>query len=85
MTAQLQANRAAAAARISEGHGISDSAVLKPAYSEMCKHARPGDDFIVWRLGRLSRSHITLIELGGCSSAWGVSRKALRQSVVTVF
>ncbi|AIT82791.1 recombinase family protein [Novosphingobium pentaromativorans] len=61
LAAQLQAIRAAGAVRIWEDHGISGSAVLKPAYMEMCEYARPGDEIIVWRLDRLSRSLITLI------------------------
>ncbi|CCA90923.1 MULTISPECIES: recombinase family protein [unclassified Novosphingobium] len=61
LAAQLEAIRAAGAVRIWEDHGISGSAVLKPAYMEMCDYARPGDEIIVWRLDRLSRSLITLI------------------------
>lgn len=36
-------------------------AVIKPAYMEMCAYAQPGDEIIVWRLDRLSRSLITLV------------------------
>ena len=61
LTVQLEALRAAGAVRIWEDHGISGSAVIKPAYMEMCAYAQPGDEIIVWRLDRLSRSLITLM------------------------
>ncbi|SLK11884.1 recombinase family protein [Novosphingobium mathurense] len=61
LTVQLEALRAAGAVRIWEDHGISGSAVIKPAYMEMCAYAHPGDEIIVWRLDRLSRSLITLV------------------------
>lgn len=58
---QIDALRTAGAERIFEDHGISGGAVLKPAYGELLKIARPGDELIVWRLDRLSRSLLTLI------------------------
>lgn len=61
MRLQIDALRAAGAERIFEDHGVSGSTVFKPAYTEMLKLARAGDEIIVWRLDRLSRSLVTLI------------------------
>ncbi len=58
---QIEAIKAAGAQRIFEDHGISGAAVLKPAYAEMLRAAHPGDEIIIWRLDRLSRSISTLI------------------------
>jgi|TARA_R110000787_G_scaffold286368_5_gene404447 DNA invertase Pin-like site-specific DNA recombinase len=58
---QIDALKDAGAERIFEDRGVSGAAVLKPAYCEMLKLARPGDEIMVWRLDRLSRSLMTLI------------------------
>jgi hypothetical protein len=58
---QIDALRAAGAERIFEDKGVSGSAVFKPAYTDLLRAARAGDEVIVWRLDRLSRSLITLI------------------------
>jgi DNA invertase Pin-like site-specific DNA recombinase len=60
-TLQIDALRTAGAERIFEDQGISGGAVLKPAYTELLKIARAGDELIVWRLDRLSRSFLMLI------------------------
>ena len=61
MRLQVDALKAAGAERIFEDKGVSGSAVFKPAYGEMLKIARPGDEIIVWRMDRLSRSLLALI------------------------
>ncbi|CDO38802.1 recombinase family protein [Novosphingobium sp. KN65.2] len=53
--------RAAGAERIWEDHGVSGSAVLKPAFMDMLACAKPRYGIIIWRLDRLSRSLVTLI------------------------
>jgi DNA invertase Pin-like site-specific DNA recombinase len=58
---QIDALRAAGAERIFEDKAISGATVIKPAYAELLKTARAGDEIIVWRLDRLSRSLVTLI------------------------
>ncbi|GMN04588.1 recombinase family protein [Erythrobacter sp. MTPC3] len=58
---QIDALKDAGAERIFEDRGVSGAAVLKPAYGEMLRMARPGDEIIVWRLDRLSRSLMTLM------------------------
>jgi len=61
MRLQIDALKAAGAERIFEDKGVSGSAVFKPAYGDMLKSARPGDEIIVWRMDRLSRSLLALI------------------------
>lgn len=58
---QIDALKAAGAERIYEDKGVSGAAVLKPAYGKLLDQARAGDEIIVWRLDRLSRSLMTLI------------------------
>ena len=58
---QIDALRAAGVERIFEDKGVSGSMVLKPAFGDMLRHARAGDEIIVWRLDRLGRSLTSLI------------------------
>ncbi|GMM62444.1 recombinase family protein [Novosphingobium pituita] len=58
---QIDALRAAGVERIFEDKGVSGSMVLKPAFADMLRHARAGDEIIVWRLDRLGRSLTSLI------------------------
>lgn len=58
---QIDALRAAGVDRIYEDNGVSGSAVIKPAYDEMVRSAHAGDEIVVWRLDRLSRSLSTLM------------------------
>jgi DNA invertase Pin-like site-specific DNA recombinase len=58
---QIDALRAAGAERIFEDHGISGSTVFKPAYCDLVSQLRAGDEIMVWRLDRLSRSLPSLI------------------------
>ena len=73
---QRDALKAAGCEQIFEDHGVSGSAVLKPQYMEALRLARAGDEIVVWRLDRLSRSLMSLItelrmldecQLGFCS------------------
>lgn len=58
---QINALHGAGAERIFEDRGISGSAVFKPAYGDMLRHVCAGDEIMVWRLDRLSRSLPALI------------------------
>ena len=58
---QIAALRSAGAECIYEDAGVSGSAVIKPAYNDMLRSAHAGDEIIVWRLDRLSRSLSTLM------------------------
>lgn len=58
---QIEALRSAGVELIYEDKDVSGSAVIKPAYNDMVRSAQPGDEIIVWRLDRLSRSLGTLM------------------------
>ena len=58
---QRDALAAAGCGKIFEDQGISGSAVIKPGYVEALQYSRPGDEIVVWRMDRLSRSLLTLI------------------------
>jgi DNA invertase Pin-like site-specific DNA recombinase len=59
---QHQALRDYGCEKIFTDEGVSGNAVIKPAYAKMLDHARAGDEIVVWRLDRMSRSLTTLIE-----------------------
>jgi len=81
---QIDALRAAGAERIYEDKGVSGSAVFKPAYADMLRAARGGDEIIVWRLDRLSRSLITLITELQMLANIGVGFRSLTEQIETV-
>jgi DNA invertase Pin-like site-specific DNA recombinase len=81
---QIDALRAAGAERIYEDKGVSGSAVFKPAYADMLRAARAGDEIIVWRLDRLSRSLITLITELQMLAHIGVGFRSLTEQIETV-
>jgi DNA invertase Pin-like site-specific DNA recombinase len=60
---QIEALRGAGVTRdqIYIDEGVSGSAVIKPAYSELLRAARAGDELVTWRLDRLSRSLSALV------------------------
>ena len=58
---QIDALREAGADRVFEDRGVSGAMVFKPAYGDMLREAKAGDEIIVWRLDRLSRSLPALI------------------------
>lgn len=58
---QRDALRAAGCENIFEDPGVQGSAVFKPRYVEALRMARPGDELVVWRMDRLSRSLLMLI------------------------
>lgn len=81
---QIDALRAAGAERIFEDHGISGGAVLKPAYTELLKIARAGDELVVWRLDRLSRSLLMLIGELDALRDLGISFRSVTENIETV-
>jgi DNA invertase Pin-like site-specific DNA recombinase len=81
---QIDALKAAGAERIFEDHGVSGSMVLKPAYSDLLRHARPGDEVMVWRLDRLGRSLPALITELSLLSSLDVGFRSLSEQIETV-
>jgi DNA invertase Pin-like site-specific DNA recombinase len=59
---QIRALKAAGAEKIFTDQGVSGASVIKPAYFEALAFARPGDEIMVWKLDRLSRSLRDLID-----------------------
>lgn len=84
MALQIDALRAAGAERIFEDKGVSGSAVFKPAYTDLLRAARAGDEVIVWRLDRLSRSLITLITELRLLGEIGVGFRSITEQIETV-
>jgi len=58
---QVQELKAYGCEEIYRDEGISGGAVIKPAYAEMLGRLRAGDEIVVWRLDRVSRSLSSLI------------------------
>jgi DNA invertase Pin-like site-specific DNA recombinase len=81
---QIDALRAAGAERIFEDKGVSGSIVLKPAYGEMLRQARAGDEIMVWRLDRLGRSLPALIGELELLAGLGVGFRSLTEEIETV-
>lgn len=81
---QVDALRAAGAERIFEDKGVSGSAVIKPAYANLQQQLRPGDEVMVWRLDRLSRSLTSLIAELEALSSLGVGFRSLTEQIETV-
>lgn len=81
---QIDALKAAGAERIYEDKGISGSMVLKPAYGEMLRQARAGDEIMVWRLDRLGRSLPALIGELELLAGLDVGFRSLTEQIETV-
>ncbi|RZF63236.1 recombinase family protein [Sphingomonas populi] len=58
---QVQELKAYGCEKIYRDEGVSGGAVLKPEYTNMLAQLRAGDEVVVWRLDRMSRSLSTLI------------------------
>lgn len=81
---QIDALEAAGAEKIFEDRGISGSAVIKPALRECLEFARDGDELVVWRLDRLSRSLKELIELADALGQRNLAFRSLHEQIETV-
>jgi DNA invertase Pin-like site-specific DNA recombinase len=84
LTLQTDALRSAGAERIYEDKGVSGSTVLKPAYVELLRQARPGDEIMVWRLDRLGRSLTSLITELELLASIDVGFRSLTEQIETV-
>lgn len=81
---QIDALRAAGAERIFEDRGVSGAAVIKPAYSDLIRSSRPGDEIIIWKLDRLSRSLSTLMQELESFEEHGLGFRSLTEQIETV-
>lgn len=81
---QIDALKGAGAERIYEDKGVSGSAVFKPAYHDLLRASRAGDEIIVWRLDRLSRNLVTLITDLQMLGSLGVGFRSITEEIETV-
>lgn len=81
---QRDALKSAGCDKIFEDQGVSGSAVFKPAYGEALRYARPGDEIVVWRMDRLSRSLLALITELQMLKECGFGFRSLTEQIETV-
>lgn len=81
---QLDALRAAGCERFFEDRGVSGSVVFKPAYGDMLRQLRKGDEIMVWRLDRLGRSLPALITELELLKELDVGFRSLTEQIETV-
>ncbi len=55
----------------------------KPEFEKLIEYARPGDTIVVWKLDRLGRSTVHLIELMEVLKEKGIHLKSLSESIDT--
>ncbi len=55
----------------------------KPEFEKLIEYARPGDTIVVWKLDRLGRSTVHLIELMEALKEKGIHLKSLSESIDT--
>lgn len=81
---QRTALKAAGAERIYEDKDVAGSAVIKPAYREMLRTAKRGDEIIVWRLDRLAYSLPALLDELQAIDDLGIEFRSLSERIDTV-
>src|SRR5690606_28336610 len=59
---QRQALKAAGCDRVFEDHGVSGAKFSRPGLQSALKSLKPGDVLVVWKLDRLGRSLLNLVE-----------------------
>lgn len=55
----------------------------KPSFEKLMEYARPGDTIVIWKLDRLGRSTVKLIELMEGLKQKGIHLKSLSESIDT--
>jgi len=81
--AQLDALRKAGCERIFEDRGVSGGAVIKPALRECIAFMREGDELVITRLDRLSRSLKELIVMTEALGEKGFAFRSLHERIET--
>lgn len=81
---QINALKAAGCDKIFEDKGVSGATVFKPSYGEALRYARAGDEIIVWRMDRLSRSLLALITELQQLKEMNLSFRSLTENIETV-
>ncbi len=62
---------------------VSGVKSVKPEFEKLITYARPGDTIVVWKLDRLGRSTVQLIELIEKLKIQGIHLKSLSESIDT--
>lgn len=83
LRSQLDALRAAGCERIFEDKGVSGGAVIKPALREAIAFMREGDELVIARLDRLSRSLKELIVIAEALGQRGLGFRSLHEQIET--
>lgn len=80
---QLAALRRAGCKRIFEDRGVSGARMSRPGLERMLRSLRPGQTLVVWRLDRLGRSLIGLVQLVDELGRRGIDFQSLTEEVNT--
>ncbi|WP_026987561.1 recombinase family protein [Fodinicurvata fenggangensis] len=80
---QRSALRKAGCTEIFEDHGISGSSFRRPGLESALNALSPGDTFIVWKLDRLGRSLLNLVEVINDFAQRDIAFKSLTESIDT--
>lgn len=83
MDLQMDALRQAGCDHIFTDHGISGSSAERPGLQQAMKMLQKGDTLIVWRLDRLGRSLVHLVELVSNLGRQGIEFRSLTESIDT--
>ncbi|MCD2172306.1 recombinase family protein [Rhizobium sp. C4] len=80
---QMQALERAGCVRIFTDHGASGAGFVRPGLDEALSTLSPGDTLVVWRLDRLGRSLIRLVQLMDELGDRGVDFHSLTENIDT--
>lgn len=83
MDLQMDALKQAGCDHIFTDHGISGAATERPGLQQTMKMLQKGDTLIVWRLDRLGRSLVHLVELVSNLGRQGIEFRSLTESIDT--
>lgn len=83
MDLQLDALKQAGCDQIFTDHGISGASNERPGLQQAMDMLQKGDTLVVWRLDRLGRSLVNLVEYVGSLGKQGVEFRSLSESIDT--
>jgi DNA invertase Pin-like site-specific DNA recombinase len=80
---QLDALRGAGCVRVFEDRGVSGAKAERPGLAQALAHVREGDTLVIWKLDRLGRSLVHLIETVNDLERRGVGLRSLTEQIDT--
>ncbi|WBO58473.1 recombinase family protein [Acidocella sp. MX-AZ03] len=83
LSLQIDALKAVGCEKIFSDQGISGSLASRPNLNRALRTLRPGDKLVVWRLDRLGRSLVNLIQLLDQLGEKGVRFHSLNENIDT--